>query len=1310
MITKDNLEDLLQYLDFEQQGTVYSKYFDAYDAYLKVDFTSKQLIYPEEKGLKINERQTCNFSDNENFVVFECVHRLLEKGYKPEHIELEPKWKVGHGASGGRADVLVNDNAGKSLLIIECKTAGKQFKDAWNVTQQNGGQLLSYVQQQRSTQFVCLYASTIESGRVAYQNYIVALKDNEKLLDEYEGRQPLTFRDAQDVEAIYKAWKETYKLDFATKGIFEDDIQPYHIGKQKFTVSDLTTISHHDIQGKYHEFATILRQHNVSGRENAFDKLVNLFLCKIVDETKNPNDLKFYWKGIAYDSFFDLQDRLQQLYQAGMQESLKEDVTYIDNAAIDNAFRFFKNDPDATRDTIKKYFRQLKFFTNNDFAFIDVHNEKLFYQNAEVLLKIVRMLQDIRLQSDEQNQFLGDMFEGFLDQGVKQSEGQFFTPTPIVKFIMSALPLEELVQTSEQPPRAIDYACGAGHFLNELALQLKPFVETHKKADPKEYYKAIQGIEKEYRLSKVAKVSAAMYGQNEISIVYADALARHEQVNEGSYSILVANPPYSVKGFLETLPDTDRKLYQLYGDIDTKTLARNNAIETFFIERAKQLLQPAGVAAIIVPSSILSNAKGGYVATRAILLQYFDIVAIAQFGSRTFGKTGTNTVTLFLRRKAENPAPAEHFQNRVNAWFRGNDDKDAVFADEHYIRDYCAHINVAFDAYKTLLLGEPNAELLAHELFVDYERDFESRTETKNFRKQRDFKALDADAQQVAINARLLTYLRRVEKDKLYYYVLATDNPQPVVIIKSPTKTKAQKQFLGYDWSGTKGSEGIKYLTTGSSLKDEAEDDEDVEQDVDIEERIIENLNSLQYIQTPLYDPKSLANPEKLNTVIRQNFLKQPLTIAETLQPFVSTARLVDMLDFSRVDFEKQFSLTPKKNTSINTVWPVLKLGEVCVFEYGKSLPEGKRLDGRYPVIGSNGRVGFHNEYVVEGPAIIIGRKGSAGVIFWESENCYPIDTTFYIVTKTNQISISYLYLVLLKAGLQELSGGTGVPGLNRNDAYEVRIPLPPTDIQAHIVAECEAVDAEAAAAKQAIGEAKQTIEELIQDEFSKGYPEKQLRTVALINPSKTEIKAVDENTLVSFVEMASVSNDGFIEHKEDRPLKDLKKGSYTYFRENDIILAKITPCMENGKSALAQGLTNGLAMGSSELHVIRTNDDVTPKYTFTLLNRETVRNEAEPNMTGSSGHRRVPASFYENYRIPVPPLAQQAELVVAVGLLEARITAAQAVLDGAANRKQAIIQRYLTDQTLVQSQQRQPTLTSSADLVDNEPVISIND
>ena len=141
----------------------------------------------------------------------------------------------------------------------------------------------------------------------------------------------------------------------------------------------------------------------------------------------------------------------------------------------------------------------------------------------------------------------------------------------------------------------------------------------------------------------------------------------------------------------------------------------------------------------------------------------------------------------------------------------------------------------------------------------------------------------------------------------------------------------------------------------------------------------------------------------------------------------------------------------------------------------------------------------------------------------------------------------------------------------------------------------------------------------------------------------------------------------------------DLTKGSYTYFREDDIIIVKIMPCMENGKCAFATDLTNGLANGEIEFHVIRANENIVlGKYIFALLNRESVRKEAEKNMTGSSGHRRVPASFYENYRIPVPDLTTQQQFIVEIAIHEATITAAQKIIDEAASKKHAILKQYL--------------------------------
>jgi hypothetical protein len=109
-------------------SNVFLKEFPEINAYLKVDLDNGELIYPEDKGMLINIRTTCNFSQNENFVVFECVHRLFCQGYKPEHIELEPMWKLGHEDKSGRADILVKDQTNKPLLIVECKTRAKNLK------------------------------------------------------------------------------------------------------------------------------------------------------------------------------------------------------------------------------------------------------------------------------------------------------------------------------------------------------------------------------------------------------------------------------------------------------------------------------------------------------------------------------------------------------------------------------------------------------------------------------------------------------------------------------------------------------------------------------------------------------------------------------------------------------------------------------------------------------------------------------------------------------------------------------------------------------------------------------------------------------------------------------------------------------------------------------------------------------------------------------------------------------------------------------------------------------------------------------
>ena len=687
MITKTNFKDLLKTLGFTEEDNIFQKSIGEAD--LKVDFEKKEIIYPEDKGLKVNERQTCNFSQNENFVVFECVHRLLEKGYKPEHLELEPRWRVGRGASGGRADILVRDHEKNPLLIIECKTAGDEFDKAWRKTLQDGDQLFSYAQQIRRTQYLCLYASDFVENNIRIDHKIIAHRDDENTLAHAETSR--SFAEAADVEDRYTVWRDTYQLESAENGIFEDNIQAYQIGKNKYTLAeDTKPIDASDKEGKYHEFRTILRKHNIARREHAFEVLVNLFLCKLVDEEDNTTDLKFYWKGITYDNYFDFVDRLQDLYRKGMHKFLNEEISYISNEQIDNAFWTIKNKRNATKQQIQRYFRELKFFTNSAFSLLDTHNEELFKRNTKVLSEIVQMWEKLRLKTDNQNQFLGDMFEFFLDNGIKQSEGQFFTPLPICKFIVASLPLAQKIESNAEPIKAIDYACGSGHFLNEYAYQISPLVETHYR-DISDYYSQITGIEKEDRLAKVAKVATYMHGQEEIKILEADTLAVHPEIQQENFDVLIANPPFAVEGFLQTLNEEDKKAYQLI-----KTTGENSntdTIECFFLERIHHLMAPNGIVGVIVPSSILSNTDAVFTGTREILLQFFDIISIAELGSGTFGKTGTNTVVLFLRRKVQRPELAEHYRNRVDDFFEG-DRESEEYQDHYLIEVYCEYIEV----------------------------------------------------------------------------------------------------------------------------------------------------------------------------------------------------------------------------------------------------------------------------------------------------------------------------------------------------------------------------------------------------------------------------------------------------------------------------------------------------------------------------------------------------------------------------------------------------------------------------------------
>ena len=148
---------------------------------------------------------------------------------------------------------------------------------------------------------------------------------------------------------------------------------------------------------------------------------------------------------------------------------------------------------------------------------------------------------------------------------------------------------------------------------------------------------------------------------------------------------------------------------------------------------------------------------------------------------------------------------------------------------------------------------------------------------------------------------------------------------------------------------------------------------------------------------------------------------------------------------------------------------------------------------------------------------------------------------------------------------------------------------------------------------------------------------------ICIINP---KAQTFDEDYLVSFVPMPKVGENGEFDASDIKEYREVKKG-FTYFQNGDVLFAKITPCMENGKGAIARNLKNGIGFGSTEFHVLRPISDVVlGEWLYYLLSWTDFRKEAEKNMTGSAGQKRVPKSFLENYQVVVPSLDIQEKQV----------------------------------------------------------------
>ena len=460
------MKNLLQVIGFQPKENAKDIFIKKYqnDYVIEIDFAKEIINYGDK--ISCESKTTQNHSQAENFVVLECVDKLLEKGYKPENIILEPTWKLGRQEKG-RLDILVK-NEDKAYLMIECKTFGKEFDDELKKMKKDGGQLFSYFQQDKSAEILMLYASKLDKDTIIYKNEIVKIEDEHRL--------------APTVKDFYTIWNKNTKH----QGVWENE--PYDFKSKKFTKADLKELNEAESTKIFHEFASILRKHSVSDKPNAFNKIFNLFLAKLYDEAKRENDeLEFHWR--EDDNAVDFQVRLINLHKDGLFAFLQKEIEGIDEKD------FKANSPEELLEKKKKV---LKF--NNILAIKEVLDDASFDENQRVLKDVVKLLEKYQIRYPRKQQHLSDFFEKLLTTGLKQEVGQYFTPPPITKFIVRSIPIKQMIEkevNKEAPelPAIIDYAAGSGHFITEAMEEYQDIINAFKEEEMKNFFpKAIKQI------------------------------------------------------------------------------------------------------------------------------------------------------------------------------------------------------------------------------------------------------------------------------------------------------------------------------------------------------------------------------------------------------------------------------------------------------------------------------------------------------------------------------------------------------------------------------------------------------------------------------------------------------------------------------------------------------------------------------------------------------------------------------------------------------------------------------------------------
>ncbi|MFK3865232.1 N-6 DNA methylase [Pseudoalteromonas rhizosphaerae] len=607
----------------------------------KISIDKATVQYSEK--IKLN-RVLKSLTGDEEIVRAFLIDRLVnELDYKPENIEIEKEYsvKAGHGKLSPRIDILVKDEKGNPFFFIEAKAPGKFEKDKSEIE----GQLFSLAQAEEKD----------FKTKVKYLVYYTVDLQEEGILDKAIIIDFEKYRN-------YTDWENDGFISIATEltaGYGEPKKQPLIKGHEKHDLR--TKINREEIEGLGRNLHNVLWGGGGTNDSEIFYSLVNIILSKIQDEYEKEDeqeyDFQIYQYGSHIESAEKVYDRINQLYKRALKEQMNiSEQQKIDDDNIINRNKFPLNKLIYTVQALE------------NFSFLEGRS------------------------SLDGKDILGDFFESITRDGFKQNKGQFFTPTPIVNFLLYALQLDNLaierLNNDRELPLIIDPSAGSGTYLVEamklISKELK-FKQTQKiktsrqikdkfedlfgKPDEnnkinrwaKDY---LYGSEINFDLGTASKVNMILHGDGSTNIFVKDGLLpfrfyvketspnyletattetlyNDKEVN-AKFDVAISNPPFSVD--LDTQTQREVKNSFVFGD-------KKNS-ENLFLERYYQLLKEGGRLGVVLPESVFDTTENKYI--RLFLFKYFNVKAIVSLPQVTFEPyTSTKTSLLFAQKKTK---------------------------------------------------------------------------------------------------------------------------------------------------------------------------------------------------------------------------------------------------------------------------------------------------------------------------------------------------------------------------------------------------------------------------------------------------------------------------------------------------------------------------------------------------------------------------------------------------------------------------------------------------------------------------------